>query len=108
MYDDYSNEATITIANNGYEIKCYCFDYSHKLKVILTCLLEKDIEISNDKFEYIIKGKGYYSYIINGVVKNIINGIVECKGFEIHTDELPDGIQIGDFIFMDITRINIE
>ena len=109
FYGKKSDDATITVVEGEQELNCYCFEYSTtaQLQGILTCLIKK-ISASKENHEFIKKQQGFYSYLINGKVKDVSLGIVECKGFEFQIDELPDYAELGQFFLIDVIRIDIE
>ena len=73
------------------------------------CLNTDNIILCETKDNIIEKMEGKFKYKLRGELKDMQNGIVEVKGFNLHIDEdkIPKDMSNGMCIQFEVSRIDI-
>ena len=89
---------------------CLCSCYvGDVLGEPLECLDTDNIILCETKDNIIEKMEGEFKYKLRGELKDMQNGIVEVKGFNLHIDEdkIPKDMSNGMCIQFEVSRIDI-
>lgn len=89
---------------------CPCsYNVGDELVEPLECLDTDNIIMYETKENIIEKMEGKFKYKLRGELKNMQNGIVEVKGFNLHIneDKIPKDMSNGMCIQFEVSRIDI-
>lgn len=111
--DKDSEEAILKVVSETDCLDCFSCPCSCDIGDVLTepleCLDTDNIILCETKEKNIEKIEGEFKYRLRGKLKDMQNGIVEVKGFNLHIDEdkIPKDMSNGNCIQFEVSRIDI-
>lgn len=111
--DKDGEEAVLKVINETDCLVCFSCPCTYDVGDILTepleCLDTDNIILCETRKNIIEKMEGEFKYKLGGELKDIGNGIVEVKGFNLHIDEdkIPKDMSNGMYIQFEVSRIDI-
>ena len=111
--DREEKEAILKVVSDTDYLVCFACPCSCDVGDILTepleCLDTDNIMLCETSKNVIKKMEGEFKYMLKGKLKDIKNGIVVVKGFNLHIDEdkIPRDVSNGVYIQFEVSRIDI-
>lgn len=111
--DKGEKEAVLKVVSDENCLMCFScpcvYNVGDILAAPLECLSTDNIIMCEAKESAIEKMDDEFKYKLIGELKNIQNGIVEVKGFNLHIDEekIPKDMSNGVYIQFEVSRIDI-
>lgn len=111
--DKEEKEAIIKVASETECLKCFSCPCSYRIGDILTepleCLDVDEIWLCDTQENMIEKMEGTFKYKLKGKIRDLHNGIIEVRGFDLHIDEdrIPKDMINGMYIQFVVERIDI-
>ena len=106
-------EAVLKVVSDTDYLVCFSCPCSRDVGDVLAepleCLDTDNIILCEAKDNIIEKMEGEFKYKLRGELKDMQNGIVEVKGFNLHIDEdkIPKDMSNGMCIQFEVSRIDI-